>query len=369
MTTYTITKNLTNCTISNSASSIAQNASYSATISANSGYTLSTVTVTMGGTNITSTAYSNGNINISSVTGNIVITASATATQVVPTTYTITNNLTNCTNSNNAVSIEENASYTATLTANDGYILDNPTITMGDTDITSTVYSDGAINITSVTGNIIITCTATQQSSGESDAVLLHSWNLAGQTTTDSNEKTIYADLTNNFNMIVQDAETIGNDRYYSGGGGLLLGKTDSFTLILNNVQGKTVYPKPLLHTGISSGVNIWGQTEVTPVTKGRFKLIKGADYGNYDLTGIYYTVDKESVTASMSFDKTVTIDTGSNYSIKITYDATNTVGKIYVNNELVCTINDSLLIDGIYLNGESQHIGYGEIKLYRGLI
>ena len=285
------------------------------------------------------------------------------------TTYTITKNLTNCTISNSASSIAQNVSYSATISANSGYTLSTVTVTMGGTNITSTAYSNGNISISSVTGNIVITANATQQSSGESDAVLLHSWNLAGQTTTDSNEKTIYADLTNNFNMIVQSGESIGNDRYYSGGGGLLLEKTDSFTLILNDVQGKTVYPKQLLHTGISSGVNIWGQSEVTPVTKGRFKLTKGADYGNYDLVGIYYTVDKESATTSMSFDKTVTIDTGSNYSIKITYDATNTVGKIYVNDELVCTINDSLLIDGIYLNGESEHIGYGEIKLYRGLI
>ena len=285
------------------------------------------------------------------------------------TTYTITKNLTNCTISNSASSIAQNASYSATISANSGYTLSTVTVTMGGTNITSTAYSNGNISISSVTGNIVITANATQQSSGESDAVLLHSWNLAGQTTTDSNEKTIYADLTNNFNMIVQSGESIGNDRYYSGGGGLLLEKTDSFTLILNDVQGKTLYSKQLLHTGISSGMNVWGQSDVTPVTKGRFGLIKGADVGNYDLIGTYYAVDKDSTTTSMSFDKTVTIDTGNSYSIKITYDATNTVGKIYVNDELVCTINDSLLIDGIYLSGESQHIGYGEIKLYRGLI
>ena len=86
-----------------------------------------------------------------------------------PTTYTITNNLTNCTNSNNAVSIEENASYSATLTANDGYTLDTPTITMGGTDVTSTVYSDGAITISAVTGNIVITATATINSSTDTD--------------------------------------------------------------------------------------------------------------------------------------------------------------------------------------------------------
>ena len=77
-TTYTITKNLSNCTCSNSATSITSGSSYSATISANSGYGLSSLTVTMGGTNITSSAVSGSNISISNVTGNIVITASAT---------------------------------------------------------------------------------------------------------------------------------------------------------------------------------------------------------------------------------------------------------------------------------------------------
>lgn len=78
--TYTITNNLTNCTTNNNANSISANSSYSATISANSGYTLGSITVTMGGNNITSSAVSGSRISINSVTGNVVITASATAT-------------------------------------------------------------------------------------------------------------------------------------------------------------------------------------------------------------------------------------------------------------------------------------------------
>lgn len=81
---YSITKNLTNCTISNSATQAAQGGSYSATITANDGYELKSVTVTMGGTNITSTVVSGGNINIASVTGNIVITAVAEEAVVEP---------------------------------------------------------------------------------------------------------------------------------------------------------------------------------------------------------------------------------------------------------------------------------------------
>jgi hypothetical protein len=71
---YTVTKNLTNCTISNTATQAKEGSSYSATISANSGYELKSLVVTMGGANV---SVSGGNINIANVTGNIVITAVA----------------------------------------------------------------------------------------------------------------------------------------------------------------------------------------------------------------------------------------------------------------------------------------------------
>ena len=75
--TYGITSNLSNCTNSNSAASATAGSQYTATISADDGYTLDSIIVTMGGTDITSTAVSGGNISIASVTGDIVITASA----------------------------------------------------------------------------------------------------------------------------------------------------------------------------------------------------------------------------------------------------------------------------------------------------
>jgi hypothetical protein len=77
--------------------------------------------------------------------------------------YTITNTLTNCTNSNSATVINEETAYSGTLTADTDYVMGTVTITMGGTDITSTAYNSGtgAISIASVTGNIVITATAT----------------------------------------------------------------------------------------------------------------------------------------------------------------------------------------------------------------
>ena len=74
---YTITNTLTQCTTNNSATQAVGGGSYSATITANSGYELSSVVVTMGGTDITSSAVSGEIINIETVTGDIVITAVA----------------------------------------------------------------------------------------------------------------------------------------------------------------------------------------------------------------------------------------------------------------------------------------------------
>lgn len=74
-----------------------------------------------------------------------------------PTTYSITNTLSNATNSNTATSIEENSSYSANISANSGYKLKTVTVTMGGTDITNTAYLSGTITISSVTGNIVIT--------------------------------------------------------------------------------------------------------------------------------------------------------------------------------------------------------------------
>ena len=76
------------------------------------------------------------------------------------TTYTITAELVNVTSSNNATSVTEGASYSATLTAADGYKMDSVSIIMGGVDVTDDVYADGVISIASVTGNVEIVASA-----------------------------------------------------------------------------------------------------------------------------------------------------------------------------------------------------------------
>ena len=78
----------------------------------------------------------------------------------VVTTYTITNELVNVSISNSASSVNEGASYTATLTAFDGYEISNVVVTMGGVDVTSSIYANGVITISSVTGNVEIIASA-----------------------------------------------------------------------------------------------------------------------------------------------------------------------------------------------------------------
>lgn len=77
---FTITNTLSHVSNSSTITSVVNGGQYLAVLTANEGYTLSSVTVTMGGTDVTSTAYTsaNGVVYIAEVTGNVVITASAT---------------------------------------------------------------------------------------------------------------------------------------------------------------------------------------------------------------------------------------------------------------------------------------------------
>lgn len=155
-TTYTVTNNLTHATNSNVATSVEEGSAYNATISAEQGYHMTSITCTMGGIQQTVT---NNTISIASVTGNIVITAVAEQDQPTPTTYTITNNLTNATNSNAATSIEGGSSYTATISATQGYHITSIACTMGGV---SQTVTNNTISIASVSGDIVITAVATQ---------------------------------------------------------------------------------------------------------------------------------------------------------------------------------------------------------------
>lgn len=91
-TKFSVTNNLTNVINSNSARTVEQGASYSAVLTPGSGFIFDSVTVTMGGVDITGTVYLDGTINIATVSGDIVITATAKAEPVEVAMHTRINN-------------------------------------------------------------------------------------------------------------------------------------------------------------------------------------------------------------------------------------------------------------------------------------
>lgn len=75
-TNFTVTKNVTLCTVTGNDTAV-EDSTYTATVTVNNGCEIDNVTITMGGVDITSSAYADGVISIDNVTGDIVITVTA----------------------------------------------------------------------------------------------------------------------------------------------------------------------------------------------------------------------------------------------------------------------------------------------------
>lgn len=88
--------------------------------------------------------------------------ADRTAIYKDATVYTITYNLTSVSVNNTIASIIEGKTYVTTITPDTECKINSVVVTMGDIDITSTVYDSttNTINIANVTGNVVITAVA-----------------------------------------------------------------------------------------------------------------------------------------------------------------------------------------------------------------
>lgn len=156
-TAYVVTQSLLNVSSSFAGDSVISGQAFNATLTADTGYTLAGVVVTMGGVDVTATAYNAGVVSIANVTGNIIITASAAVNS-----YSVTQTLTNCTTDISETFVNYGSAISGVVTADTGYTIDTVTVEMGGVDITTSAYSsvDDSINIASVTGNVVITATA-----------------------------------------------------------------------------------------------------------------------------------------------------------------------------------------------------------------
>lgn len=159
---YAVTNNLTGCVNSNTAASVTEGGSYSGTITASAGYMMTgaTVSITMGGTDITGTAYSNGTISIASVSGALVITVTAVAVTLSSISAVYTQSVTvypntslNSLKNDLVVTATYSDSSTATVAAAD-YTLSG-TLTAGTSTITVTYQSKTTTFTVTVTASIV----------------------------------------------------------------------------------------------------------------------------------------------------------------------------------------------------------------------
>lgn len=166
---YSVTNNLTNVTNSNSASSVLEGESYSATLSVTPDYNLTDVQITMGGSNITSSAYNSESheIYIASVTGNITITASATKIVYYSVMWQLSNVSVSGGDQPSTVLGGSTFRYTIQTNSDANYEINSIQVLMGDSDITSTAVTAGGegeksvtITITGVSGNLKIIVSA-----------------------------------------------------------------------------------------------------------------------------------------------------------------------------------------------------------------
>lgn len=139
-------------------------------------------------TNGTVTPVGDGTAVITATAGDVSDTCTLNVT--LPVTYTVTSTLGDGLSlSNSAAKVDENGSYTTEIVITGNYEISTVTVTMGGTDVTSSVYADGTITISSVTGDIVITATSAKIISPITDGLqcnydfrgaTMESYNLTG---------------------------------------------------------------------------------------------------------------------------------------------------------------------------------------------
>ena len=275
--------------------------------------------------------------------------------------YTITNNLTNCTTSNSSDTINENSSYTATITANSGYTLSDVNVTMGGADISSTAVSDGVITINSVTGNIVITATATTViSSNLVFQVNSASMNTADNTLTD-NIAGISATLTGNPTVSGNQIAFTASDRFNFD--------IRSLSLTTSNRTLRVKFTPTSLNTGFKNAfifgetVNSWNSATTVYICNDKLVMQHGSNSFANVTVG-----DANAGNNANRLSSTPTINT--EYEIVISENVTTNEVRWFANGTLVQD-GTATLFNPLYLTnieGATRFIGnYSLIEIYNG--
>ena len=144
---YSVTNSIGTVETNNTATTAMQYQPYEAELTAPEGYVIGDVKVTMGGTDITATAFKGSRVDYN---------------------HRVAMNLTNCTSSNPKNATMAGQAYVTSIEANSGYTLDGATVsvTMSGADV-SKYYNNGVVAIPNVIGNLVITISAVASTSTE----------------------------------------------------------------------------------------------------------------------------------------------------------------------------------------------------------
>lgn len=193
--------------------------------------------------------------------------------------YTVSYQLNDVTSSNTATVAIEGKSYTATLSVEADYALDTVNVTMGGVDITSSVYSDGVINIPAVTGDIIITASAVDN--------YVPQWDIADRT------------AVTNMYKLASDTKEFSRKNYYYGvaatTGAVYCTHITDISLNDNDVTftSTTKYVGIGLPYHLESGASYTFTADVTSGGSGKVGVVI------YDADGVYVSYQNSDTAAS----------------------------------------------------------------------
>lgn len=219
------------------------------------------------------------------------------------TMYSISYSLDSVNSSNSSLAIIEGGSYTTTLTAFDGYMLDVVKVTMGGVDITSSTYSNGVITVDNVMGDIVVTATA-------KDNYVPH-WDISRRTA-----------ITDMYKSASATKEFARQNYYYGVAGSGLIDyrKITSCTLNGNDVTF-TVSEKGY---GIGLPYKLEANTSykftATSSITGRLRVVI------YDSNGVYITNEYSSSGTNLAYNFTTDSDTSKWYMLLIDSYSAGTV-------------------------------------------
>lgn len=253
-TNYSVTYNLTNVASSTNVTTVAEGSSFIVTLTPQTGYSINRVSVTHNGMPLMPTG-SGFTYRVNNVAGDIVITAVAVEQSV--NTFTVTYNLTNCSSDNNAIVVNEGANYSFTLSPDSGYDIDSVAVSHNGNAVAPT--SGYTYDITNVSGNIVITASATQQ-------VVIENKSL-----------TILGKYDVNVS-VTQDDSTITTSGAYTSANGSemeVLTNTNIVVSVVPTAQGETIQGLLLNGNNVTSPFQITEDSVLVPKVNGNLAYVK----------------------------------------------------------------------------------------------